>query len=185
MACGLDYSSLLRTSEGHTPDDPWDYFPGYGDYYRWLVVVENADAELSRKHDWYEKTLAQAQTEGRDPHPREEEIESRLESYRNELDRLPGKARYATLALPWAHEDHVNAEIRIAREATCIMELVDEVVAHYTGLEPRNTWKKGPPDDGGSVVAVVVGSIAVLGVAFGTAVYFQRKRKSASSAEAA
>lgn len=176
MACGSNYESLLRTSQGHTPEDPWDLFPAYGDYYQWLVVVSNVDAELERKEDWYDEVVAKGIAEGSDPHPRKDEIATRLQSYRDERDKLPSKARYATLALPWAHEDHVNAEIRIAREGTCIMEMMDDAVEHYTGLGPQNTWKEGPVDEPGSTVAVVVGSVAVLGLALGTAYYFQRKR---------
>lgn len=179
--CGEPYAFMLVTASGRTPDDPWGLFAFYEDYLEWSAVAKNVHLELLKRRAAYESAVAQGDA---DSHPREGEIQRRLSAYEVAFDDLPSRAWYATFAVD--HEEHVTNAINVATEGTCLMDMMDEVTEHYTGLVPKTSYRdRDVPLEQGTKIALAVGGAAFVGTAIGVAVWSIKKRLAAPGAKKA
>lgn len=170
MGCGEAYAYLLVTEDGKTPDDPWDWHAGPGDYDAWYDVAHVVGREVFRRWSWLlsiEDKLAKLDDPPVDgPYPERDELLMLLQAFAAKLEGLPHVLLDPIKVLEWSWEPGIKQAIAVARDGTCVLERLDAATAYYKRPPlPQSHQRRTPEADARGWGAVVVtGVLAVGGV---------------------
>ena len=150
MACGNAYAHLLVTEDGKTPDDPWDWRAGPGDYDEWYDVAHLVGREVFRRWNWLlsiEDKLAKLDDPPVDgPYPERDALLASVQAFANKLEGLPHVLLDPSAVFELSWEPGIKNAIAVGREGTCVLEQLDAAAACYERPPLPDSRTKRKPD---------------------------------------
>ncbi|MCH9680259.1 MAG: hypothetical protein K0V04_02405 [Deltaproteobacteria bacterium] len=173
MACGSTYAHLLRTEDGKTPDDPWDWYPGPFDYDEWYDVAHYIGREVWRRWDFIlatEDRLAKKAGPGpKTPYPERDQLLFLVEEFGRAIDKLGHPAVEALTPTEVTWQPMVDAAIAVGRDGVCLLEQLDEAARYYEQEPLPDRGARHPPKrrqpgaSGGSTSGALVTGVLLVG----------------------
>ncbi len=174
MACGSTYAHLLRTEDGKTPDEPWDWFPGPFDYDAWYDVAHYVGREVFRRWDYVlateDRLSKQADPQPNAPYPERDQLLFLVQDFAKKLDDLGHPAVEAVTPAEVTWQPVIDAAIATGRDGVCVLEQLDAAAAYYEQPRLPDRGPRHPPkgglttgDSGGTGGALVTGVVLVGG----------------------
>lgn len=190
MACGERYKHLIVTKGGQTPADPWEWYAGPLDYDAWYDVAKEIAREVFRRWHWLlsiEEKLKKAEDpQPSTPYPKRDQLTFMLREYNDKLDGLSHVLVDLVDVTEWTWQPAIGRAIAVARDGTCVLEMLDEATAYYERppaptTNPGRRPGSGTPNDeepastsGGWGSVLVTGGLIVGAIAL---VRHKRKQK--------
>lgn len=182
MTCGDKYRYLLVTSDGHTPEDPWSWYAGPGDYDRWYDVTQNIRREVFKRWDWVlsveDKLSKMESPDPKEVYPKRDQVLWLLQDFAKRLDDLHHVLVEPVADLTWTWEPGINKAIWIATDGACLMEQLDDAVTYYgRPLLPEpapNKKGEGKKENAGGGYG---GAVVTLGLLAGAAYWIRKKAR--------
>lgn len=156
MSCGDKYAHLLRTATGLTPADPCPSLGKLcvtGAYDSWLPVADRVAREAKRRIDLL--------SEASEPVP--PQIQDRASDFFASMEDLPRSTWSDPFTLERAMIDRL---IEVAREGTCVMEILDGQI-EAAGLQQPETGGSTDPKPEEHPIADAIGTVAVFALVGG------------------
>ncbi len=172
MACGSTYTHLLRTEDGKTPDDAWDWFPGPFDYDAWYDVAHLVGREVFRRWDYVlsieAKLSKMANPHPNAPYPERDQLLFLVKDFAKVLDDLGHPAVEALTPLEVSWQPVIEAAIGVGRDGVCVLEQLDAAAAYYEqpplpDRGPRHPPKRGATTEGGKTGGAIVTGVVLVG----------------------
>ncbi|MCH9681292.1 MAG: hypothetical protein K0V04_07660 [Deltaproteobacteria bacterium] len=172
MACGSTYAHLLRTEDGKTPDDAWDWYPGPFDYDAWYDVAHLVGRDVFRRWDFVlateDRLSKQADPKPDAPYPERDQLLFLVEDFAKKLDDLSHPAVEALDPTQVTWQPSIEAAIAAGRDGVCVLEQLDAAAKYYEQAPlpdpgPRHPPKRGKTGGGSTTGGAIVTGVVLVG----------------------